>query len=163
MAQDWIRVRTDLGRDPKVIRLATLLSRDASRDARDGVTTASRLRHAVIGALCAVWGVTRHNGVTVGHDLRVTQCDHDAVDTIADWPGFAAAMEQVGWLVIDDGNALFPNYLRHNTATTGPQRSAEAERARRYRERRRQSSRTVTRDAAVMTRHVTSRVTRPVE
>lgn len=71
MAGDWIKMRTDLYRDPKVIVMANLLGQPDSHlsrhvnqfTQRDMSVTSNVTRCAVVGALVAVWGVDRKSVV----------------------------------------------------------------------------------------------------
>lgn len=146
-AADWIKMRTELYRDPQVCIIADHLTdparhgsvtRDDTRDdtLRHGVTNVSRnvMRHAVIGALLAVWGVMRHAGKRDGHDLFCSRATLSIVDDIAEMPGLGAAMKAAGWLDEREDGILFPNFfngLNVDPATDHDKTSAE--RSRRHR------------------------------
>ncbi len=77
-----------------------------------------------------------------------------AIDRQVNLPGFANALVKVGWLLFRSGGVVFPNIERH-IQQSAKARAANAERARRYRERKKDSAQDgVTRDV-----RVTSRVT----
>ena len=111
MAGDWIKMRTDLHRHPKVVRMASALNAD-------------RLR--VIGGLHAVWSVfDEHStdGLLEGYDLT-------SMDETIGWPGFSAALERVNWLVVTDGEGLtMPEFDEHN-GQSAKRRAQETKRKR---------------------------------
>lgn len=159
MVADWIKMRTDLYRDPKVILIADgLMDPDGelalfvSQNRQcDMSVTRNVMRNAVVGALVTVWGVTRHQGSRDGDDLRLPGCSEAVIDDIAELQGFGAAMIGAGWLVEDDDGLFFPMFFRENN--TDPKEDAKqknAERQRRFRESQREKSnvtRNVTRNA----------------
>ncbi|KQM72960.1 hypothetical protein [Xylophilus sp. Leaf220] len=98
MAGDWIKMRSDLQTHPKVVRILSAMQCD-------------RLR--VVGALHAVWSIfDAHtaDGMLHGYTL-------EALDAMVGWPGFAAEMEAVGWLVCTDDGLLAPDFAEHNGAS----------------------------------------------
>lgn len=147
MAEDWIKMRTDLFRHPKVCLMADRLmtetvTRDAQRDAQRNVT-----RNAVVGALVTVWGVMRHRGERIGDDMRYPKASRQLVDDLTCWPGFGAAMVDVQWLLEVDGDLVFPEFFaQHNVEIAGKKKGTAAERQARYRER--LKARNVTGDVA---------------
>lgn len=186
MTSDWVKMRTDLDRDPKVIQIANymidsqseLMSQfglsekrngdvtgDVTRDVtrRASVVSVRVIKHvirkAVVGSLVPVWGVLRHQGKRVRNDLVVENATVSLVDDICDMPGLGRAMSQVGWINESNGSIVFPRFFEENN--TDP-REKSRERQRRYRDRKRkESSRNgdVTRD---VTRDVTGDVTHTV-
>lgn len=155
MHSDWIKMRTDLYRDPKVIGMAdhlmcekSELSRHVNQFCQTGMSvTRNVTRCAVVGGLVAVWGVLRHRGTRVGADLLVPKCSDAVLDDISDIPGFGEAMCAVGWARETDDGVILPNFF--GDFNSEPIRSTNAERQKRYRERKRESdvTRDVTRDA----------------
>lgn len=146
---DWIKMRTDLYRDPKVICMAESLmvsdgelNRYVSQNSqRDMTVTRNVMRNAVVGALVTVWGVLRHQGKRDGDSLRLSGCSLSVIDDIADLPGFGQSMLSVGWLVKDAKGLLFPRFFEENNIE--PQADAKAknaERQRRFREARKAES-----------------------
>ncbi len=112
MAGHWIKWEKGLLRKPEVMEIATSL----------GVSE----QHAA--ACCmAVWEWA--DDVTVDGMVRAR---HEALDRIAGQHGFAAAMAEVGWLVISSTVLQFPNFDRHN-GTTGKRRSLDASRQGKHR------------------------------
>lgn len=149
MVGDWIKMRTDLYRDPKVICMAeSLMSADGELNRyvshnsdRDMCVTRNVMRNAVVGALVTVWGVLRHQGKRDGDSLRLSGCSLSVIDDIADLPGFGQSMLAVGWLVKDAKGLLFPRFFEENNIE--PQADAKAknaERQRRFREARKAES-----------------------
>ncbi len=112
MAGDWIKMRSDLRRHPKVVRMASALNAD-------------RLR--VIGGLHAVWSVfdeQTEDGLLGGYTLQ-------AMDEEIGWPGFSAAMEAVEWLVVEPGEGLrAPEFSEHNGQSA--KRSAQETKRKRH-------------------------------
>jgi hypothetical protein len=96
MAGDWIKMRIDLQTHPKVVRILSALQSDKFR---------------VIGGLHAVWSVFD----THSTDGRLIGYTPDALDHVIGWPGFAAAMISVQWLVsTTDGCLALPEFAEHN-------------------------------------------------
>lgn len=143
MASDWIKMRTDLYRDPKVCAIADLLMDEDGELAayvnqnmqRDMTVTRNVMRNVTVGALVSVWGVMRHRGKRVNNDLRVSAATVAVVDDIADLPGFGDAMASVGWVVESDNSIVFPNFFEEmNVDPAEELRAKNAERQRRFRE-----------------------------
>jgi hypothetical protein len=97
MAGDWIKMRVDLATDPAVIQIAALTELDED---------------AVVGKLYRVWAWA---------DAHTTDgrlgCGLTVVDRMARHDGFAAAMESVGWLAVDDRGVYLPGFEKHNGKT----------------------------------------------
>lgn len=94
MAGDWIKMRTDLGTDPAVIRIGLRTSLDS---------------YAVVGRLHALWAwADAHtaNGLVRG----VTT---DWIDAFVTCRGFADAMCEAGWLAVKPEGIEFPRFGRH--------------------------------------------------
>lgn len=96
MAADWIKMRTDLLSHPKVVRILSATNADKFR---------------AIGGLHVVWSVfDTHttDGILRGYTP-------DLMDHIIGWPGFSAAMIDVGWLHYDGQKTLsMPEFIEHN-------------------------------------------------
>lgn len=91
----WIKMRTDLSTDPAVIRMASALDVDDD---------------LVVGKLHRLWSwADAHttDGIAVGVSERW-------VDKYVGRSGFAAAMVQIGWLVIEPERIVFPRFDKHN-------------------------------------------------
>lgn len=144
MAEDWIKMRTDLYRDPKVCVIADLLlssdgelARYVSQNMqRDIAVTRNVTRNATVGALVTVWGVMRLRGRRKGSDLFCPFASLSVIDDIADLPGFGDAMASVGWAYQSDDGLVFPRFFEEYNADPAEKNpSPSAERQRRYRER----------------------------
>jgi predicted adenine nucleotide alpha hydrolase (AANH) superfamily ATPase len=143
MAGDWIKMRTDLYRDPKVCLIADALLEEKSNLSRyiyqhlqcDMSVTRNVMRNVTVGALVSVWGVLRHRGKRVNNDLLVRHCTVSVIDDVSDVPGFGDAMVAVGWVIETDDGIQFPNFFEEfNVDPTEEQKKKNAERQRRYRE-----------------------------
>jgi hypothetical protein len=179
MAGDWIKMRTDLYRDPKVSVMADVLMDDEGDLAayvdqhcqRNMTVTRNVTRNACVGALLSVWGVMRHRGVRIGDDLVCMGVGLWVLDDIADMPGFGNAMESTGWVQENDQGLIFPRFFdEYNVEPDGKNKSKNAERQARYRERKRtpttaESNVTsnVTRNVTVTPREEESRVEKSIE
>ncbi len=146
MSQDWIKMRTDLYRDPKTIVIAEILmgydgklARHVSQNMQcDMAVTDNIMRNATVGALLSVWGVARHRGHRDGDDLTIAGVTRYVVDSIADLPGFGDAMIESGWLVEEENSLRFPRFFADNNVD--PNQISQAknrERQQRYRDRQR--------------------------
>jgi hypothetical protein len=157
MAGDWVKIRTDLYRDPKVSTIVDELLDDQGDLAkfvnqmtqRDMAVTRNVMRNVTVGALVAVWGVTRHRGKRVGDDLVLPGTSLQAIDDIADLPGFGLAMSSVSWLTVNEDELVFPRFFTEfNSEPAKSDKEKAAERQRRYRAKRNGKS-DVTRDVTV--------------
>lgn len=109
MAGDWIKMRTALATCPQVVRIA---SGHSSAWAPDGCPHAVR-RLVVVGALHATWTLAdthTTDGVLLGYT-------REALDEQIGLPGWSAALEAVGWLVVSDCGITVPRFEEHNGAT----------------------------------------------
>jgi len=98
MAGDWIKMRTNLDTDVRVIELSGLLN-------------LSELH--VIGCLWKLWSwadMHTHSG----NAIRVTSVTLDRFTGVT---GFADALRKVGWLEGRDGSLSFPRFVEHNGQT----------------------------------------------
>jgi hypothetical protein len=145
MASDWIKMRTDLYRDPKVCMMADRLMDSDGETARyvsqhcqrDMTVTRNVTRNAVVGALVAVWGVGRQRGSRNGLDMLVRGCTVAVIDDIADLPGFGAAMEAVGWVLETEEGVVFPKFFEEfNVEPAAELKAKNALRQQRLRDRR---------------------------
>ena len=153
MAEDWIKMRTGLYRDPKVSAMADYLllpdgwlAGSVSQSMqRDMCVTRNVIRNMVVGSLVSVWGVARHQGKRIDDDLHLI-ADMNAIDDIADIPGFSEAMETVGWIVQHDETIVFPRFFAANNVDP-TERKREKDRQRKARQRERDKSRDMSRDS----------------
>ncbi|MFY9328406.1 MAG: hypothetical protein WAO76_10365 [Georgfuchsia sp.] len=113
MAGDWIKMRTDLRDDPAVFRIAALTQLD---------------RFNIVGRLAAFWGWIDKHAV----DGRVDGGSILAVDDVVSFPGFSAALQSVGWLVVDGDSVYIPHHEKHN-AESGKERTLKNARQARWR------------------------------
>lgn len=166
MAGDWIKMQTDLYRDPKVIIIADEMAGPDNPLAhyinqnmqRDMTVTSNVMRNAVVGALVSVWGVARQQGHRDCDDLCIDGATFEVIDYIADMPGFGSAMSSVGWLIEDASGLVFPRFFEeHNVDPTDQKKAANRDRQRRYRERKRNVTGDVTGDVTVTHRVEKSR------
>lgn len=105
MAGDWIKVREDLPDDPKVLTLARILSIDPER---------------AVGLLIRFWTWAQKH--TADGKLASGQCPASVqkastlradIDRVVRETHFAEALENVGWLTVEDGLATIPHFDRH--------------------------------------------------
>lgn len=94
MAGDWIKMRIDLPNDPAVIAMSTRL--DVDED-------------LVVGKLHRLWSWA--DGQTTDGDVRGVSAAW--VDRFTRLPGFAEALQAVGWLGINGEAVTFPSFSRH--------------------------------------------------
>ena len=148
MAGDWVKMRTDLYRDPKVCMIAdSMMSNDGSL-ARyvnqnlqcDMAVTRNVMRNAIVGSLVTVWGVLRHRGSRVEDDLIVYGAKVAILDDMAEMPGIGESMADVGWVTETAEGLLFRHFFEeYNVEPERKEALSNAERQRRFREKKRQS------------------------
>lgn len=107
----WIKVEHTIGTKPEVFRIAGKL----------GIS-----RVEAIGHLVSLWIWLDQNSES--GELTATS---EMVNALT-LDGFAEALEEVGWLSVDKGKLLVPNYDRHN-GSSAKKRALGAERVRKYR------------------------------
>lgn len=111
MAGDWIKMRSNLRRHPKVVRLAS-------------ASNADRLR--VVGGLHAVWCLFDEHS----EDGRLYGYTPSAIDEEIGWPGFCDLLIAIGWVESDGNDGLsLPDFDTHNGASA-KRRAMEADRKR---------------------------------
>lgn len=143
MAGDWIKMRPSLLTSPKVNGIARILeeSREVGRSLSTGFSGPMReivsrnvMRNVTVAGLLTVWGAANEHTV----DGVFANADLSDIDDMVGIPGFGKAMAAVGWAVEDGdaGTVTLPNFSEYNTC--GKDRAAEknAERQRRFREKR---------------------------
>lgn len=164
MVSDWIKMRTDLYRNPKVCCMADFLmqadgqlAKYVDQNCQSQMTvTRNVTRNAVVGALLSVWGVIRHQGKRNGDDLVCKRVTVSVLDDIADLPGFGDAMESVGWVVQTDEGIVFTRFFEeNNNDPEDSKRKKNAERQARYRERKKAESEGNSNATSNVTRDVT--------
>ncbi len=114
MAGDWIKMRADLLTHPKVVRIVSALKADKLR---------------VIGGLHAVWSLFDAHST----DGTLDGYTSEALDDYIGWPGFCAAMVQVGWLEENGESLTTPRFDEHN-GQSAKRRATETQRKRMARE-----------------------------
>ena len=149
MAGDWIKMRTDLYRDPKVCAIADRLMDQEGELAgyvsqncqRSMTVTRNVMRNVTVGALVSVWGVMRLRGKRINDDLVFRSGTLWVIDDLSELPGFGEAMAYVGWVVADQDGITFPNFFsEYNSDPNEDAKAKNAERQRRYREKTKQKS-----------------------
>ncbi len=98
MAGDWIKMRTNLDTDPRVIEMAASLK-------------VSEME--IIGCLWKVWSWADSHSID-GNAIRVTGV---TLDRFTGLNGFAEALRNVGWLEGRDNALTFPRFAEHNGQT----------------------------------------------
>lgn len=147
MAGDWIKMRVELYRDPKVIVMADLLldiDSDLSRyinqhTQRDRNVTRNVMRNATVGALVAVWGIGRVQGKRINTDLFLPSVCISALDDIADLQGFGNVMKEVGWVRETKKGLIFPRFFEEYNADYDEQKKKNRDRQARFRESRKRN------------------------
>lgn len=143
MAEDWIKIRSDIYRDPKVSLMAehiegvdSDLSRYVNQNKQRNMTvTRNVTRNVVVGCLVSTWGVIRHRGHRDGDNLYIKDVTVIVLDDISDIPGFGEAMEHVGWVQQTDEGIVFPSFFRdYNSEPTKSDAMTQAERQKKYRD-----------------------------
>lgn len=110
MAGDWIKMRSDLFKHPKVVRIKSALQADALR---------------TVGGLMSVWCLfDAHSvdGTLEGYTLEV-------IDEELRWSGFSKAMLDVGWLIETGEGLALPEFDTHN-GVSAKRRAQDADRKR---------------------------------
>ena len=162
MAVDWIKVRRGMRQWPKTVAVARHLS--GSREFMNW--WADPVRHACVTNVTEIVTFENVTRVTacaltelwfalndvLGEDCHVPYMELSDIDDIVGVPGFGEAMLEVGWVALHDEKGLvFPNFSEHNTPNKlRAEPKSDADRARAYRERKKDSGR-------VTARHETSR------
>lgn len=144
MAGDWIKMRTDLYRNPKVCVMADLLmsadgelARYVDQHKQRAMTvTRNVMRNVTVGALVSIWGVMRTQGKPIGEDLFCSHATISVLDDISELPGFGAAMAHIGWVVESYDGLTFPRFFSdHNVDPEEAAKKKNAERQARFRDR----------------------------
>lgn len=108
MAGDWIKMRADLFTHPKVVRISSALKADMLR---------------TVGGLMSAWCLFDAHSEDGSLEGYTTQ----TLDDHLRWPGFAAAMIAVGWLVDKPGSLELPRFDTHN-GQSAKRRAQDADR-----------------------------------
>lgn len=121
MAAPWIKVRTNLFDDPRVVRIAGII---AGADAVPAPVDSVR----IVGALVRLWCLAD----THSTDGRIPGYSPAFLDATVGIDGFTRAVEAVGWLKADANGLRIPRFRDHNGASA-KRRALEADRKRRGR------------------------------
>lgn len=97
MAQDWIKMRTDLDTDPRVLRISFAL-KVADVD-------------LLIGKLWRLWKYADTHTV----DGQIRFMTAEVLDHIIGLSGFTAALCDVGWLEVIEDGVRIPRFDEHNS------------------------------------------------
>lgn len=155
MAGDWIKMRTNIRRHPKVIAMSRHLARNRDfinwwsnpmnvtcRDSVTEIVTFEIVTRVTVSGLLELWGAI--NTVAKG-DLHIPYMAITDLDDITGIPGFGDAMGAVGWVSdISEDSAqglVFPNFSEFNKPESERKPAkTDAERAKEYRDRKKESS-----------------------
>ena len=145
---DWIKMRSSLLTNPKVVRMARVLLADpefmdwlcpGTCVTRDETVTKRHVpvvTRIVVGALLPTWSAVND---TAGRDGVVRHASSRDIDETAGVPGFGKALMAVEWLKeLPDGQGVqFINFEEHNSPQKERSLTAKspAERQKEYRER----------------------------
>lgn len=102
MAGDWIKMRVNLHDDTDVVSIAQAVR---ARSLRADCSMCAQ-RCAVVGALHLVWSLFdthSKDGVLRAYTLEM-------IDEKVGLPGFAEAMQSVGWLAVVDNSLAMPDF-----------------------------------------------------
>ena len=114
MAGDWIKMRCDLGADPRVQRIAAALKvRDSD---------------LIVGKLWRLWAYADQYTT----DGRIPHATSDMLDRQMGLRGLCRELEAIDWITFDDQGAVLPRFEEHN-GDTGKQRAQNAKRQARLR------------------------------
>jgi hypothetical protein len=121
MAGDWIKIEHTTPDKPEVYALAQELQIDPD---------------AVLGKLIRFWSWIDQQAID-GNAITVTS---GVIDRITHHPGFAQALQKIGWIIQDTNQLTIPNFDRHNGKTA----KSRAISNRRVAKHRKSNARTVT-------------------
>lgn len=96
MAGDWIMMRKALLADPKIVRISSALKAD---------------RFRTVGGLFAAWCLFDDQT----EDGRLDGYTPALLDEIVGWPGLAAAMAGVDWLIVGEGFLQAARFDEYNS------------------------------------------------
>lgn len=113
MAGDWIKMRTNLDTDPRVIEISSTLAIPEMQ---------------VVGCLWKLWAWADSHSLD-GNAIRVTNVTLDSFTRVT---GFADALRKVGWLEGRDNALTFPRFDEHN-GHTAKQRAETKDRVKNHR------------------------------
>lgn len=114
MAGDWIKMRTNLPTNPKVVTLSCALR--------------AHVRE-IVGACFIVWAIAD----THSTDGKLPGYTAEVLDNAVGIDGFTAQMAAVGWAEITSEGVVLTGFTKHN-GKTAKRRADSARRASRYRD-----------------------------
>lgn len=114
MAGDWIKMRTNLPTNPKVVTLSCALR--------------AHVRE-IVGACFIVWAIAD----THSTDGKLPGYTAEVLDNAVGLPGFMAQMAAVKWAEITPEGVVLKEFSKHN-GRTAKRRADSAQRASRYRD-----------------------------
>lgn len=160
MAGEWIKFRSALPFDPRIVRMAEYLRKVGGQADDVNENTPMRVTLCVtVVALLRVWCMADEVGKEDGNDVVIPHTNAAQVTYFVDLYKFDEAMKMVGWIKDEPGGVRFPNLLKYNTIRSSSSMSS-VERQRAYRERKKAASASSDRDAkSNVTRNVTDNVT----
>jgi hypothetical protein len=94
----WIKVRTNLRFDPKVLAISKALAIPPTH---------------VVGLLVYLWSYADEYSV----DGALAHTSKERIDDLVVFAGFAEALRSVGWLKVSRDGCVLPRYAEHNGAT----------------------------------------------
>ncbi len=121
MAGEWIPVRVDLFECPEVVRILSELCPDSVQDLSKRVQKTSE----IVGSLIRMWALFdkfTDDGILLGYNENL-------LDQVVGVPGFASAVERVGWLMIEEEGIKMPEFSRF-LGSSAKSRMKDAERKR---------------------------------
>lgn len=119
----WIKMRENLKAESEVFGICNITGLEAN---------------AVLGSLFMVWSWA--DGRT--EDGFIDHVRKEQVDKVAEFDGFAAAMESVGWIVFTETGVQFPNFEAH-MSESAKKRDSETKRKRIQREKAKRKQRDI--------------------
>ena len=157
MAGEWIKIRRGMRQWPKTVAVARHLCcsrefmnwwsdpvRHACVTTVTEIVTFENVTRVTACALTELWFALND---VLGEDCHVPYMEISDIDDIVGVPGFGEAMLEVGWVTVHDAKGLvFPNFSEHNTPNKlRAEPKSDADRARDYRERKKDSGRVTAR------------------
>jgi len=120
VAGDWIPMRASLWTDPRVVKMSAMCPQNVQADA---LANCARVR--IVGGLWRIWCLADEHS----EDGTLPHYTPEVIDMEVGVPGFAAAMESVGWLVVTPEGVSLPRFTDRN-GQSAKRRIKDAERKR---------------------------------
>lgn len=150
--ETWIKVRTALHEDPKVVRMAQHIVGDSDFvEWAYNATAYDRVAHdpdnalefmsfpaalrCVTSGVTQVWAAANQHGKSNGNDVILNATTRYGLDVLAGVPGITKAMEGVGWAIVneEEETITFPKFMTYNVPLEDRKRKQAAERQDRFR------------------------------